>query len=231
MGSKNRHAKELLPIILNNRKPEQWYVEPFVGGFNIIDKVDGNRIANDSAYYLIELFKAIQKGWQPPDSISEKEYQDIRDNSENLEPWLVGFVGFGCSYSGKWFGGYARGNADNGQSRNYCLESKKNILKQYQGLQGIKIYNVDYEYLDIPDNSIIYCDPPYANTTKYIGGFNYPRFWSWCEKMTKDGHSVFVSEYNAPDNWECVWSKEVHNTLVQDTGSKTGIEKLFVLKT
>ena len=144
---------------------------------------------------------------------------------------MVGFVGFGCSYSGKWFGGYARGNADNGQSRNYCLESKKNILKQYQGLQGIKIYNVDYEYLDIPDNSIIYCDPPYANTTKYIGGFNYPRFWRWCEKMTKDGHSVFVSEYNAPDNWECVWSKEVHNTLVQDTGSKTGIEKLFVLKT
>ena len=77
MGSKNRHAKELLPIILNNRKPEQWYVEPFVGCFNIIDKVDGNRIANDSAYYLIELFKAIQRGWQPPDSISEKEYQVI----------------------------------------------------------------------------------------------------------------------------------------------------------
>lgn len=32
MGSKARHAKELLPIILANRKQGQWYVEPFVGG-------------------------------------------------------------------------------------------------------------------------------------------------------------------------------------------------------
>lgn len=44
MGSKARHAKELLPIILKDRKPGQWYVEPFVGGANMIDKVDGNRI-------------------------------------------------------------------------------------------------------------------------------------------------------------------------------------------
>jgi DNA adenine methylase len=72
MGSKNRHAKELLQSILHNRKPNQWYVEPFVGGFNMIDKVGGNRIANDINFYLIELFKAIQDGWQPPDFISEK---------------------------------------------------------------------------------------------------------------------------------------------------------------
>lgn len=32
VGSKNRHAKEILPIILKDRKPDQWYVEPFVGG-------------------------------------------------------------------------------------------------------------------------------------------------------------------------------------------------------
>lgn len=32
MGSKNRIAKEILPIILRDRKPNQWYVEPFVGG-------------------------------------------------------------------------------------------------------------------------------------------------------------------------------------------------------
>ena len=31
MGSKNRHSKQILPIILKDRSPEQWYVEPFVG--------------------------------------------------------------------------------------------------------------------------------------------------------------------------------------------------------
>ena len=53
MGSKNRHANELLPIILKNRKRGQWYVEPFCGGCNIIDKASGQRIANDLHFYLI----------------------------------------------------------------------------------------------------------------------------------------------------------------------------------
>lgn len=230
MGSKNRHAKEILPIILNNRTPNQWYIEPFVGGFNMIDKIDGNRMANDIHFYLIELFKGIQIGWQPPNGITEEQYQQIRQNKDKYEPCLVGFVGFGCSYSGKWWGGYARGNDNRGKSRNYCLESKKNILAQYNGIQGIKIYNKNYYELEIPKNSIIYCDPPYQGTTKYKDSFDYSYYWQWCEQMSKEGHKVFVSEYNAPSNWECIWSKEVHNTLVQDTGSKIGVEKLFTIK-
>lgn len=55
MGSKNKISKELLPLIIKNRIPNQWYVEPFVGGCNMIDKVDGNRIGNDSNIYLIEM--------------------------------------------------------------------------------------------------------------------------------------------------------------------------------
>lgn len=47
MGSKNRIAKYILPIILKDRKECQWYVEPFVGGCNTIDKVVGNRIGSD----------------------------------------------------------------------------------------------------------------------------------------------------------------------------------------
>ena len=37
LGSKNKIAKHLLPIILKDRKPEQYYVEPFMGGGNMID--------------------------------------------------------------------------------------------------------------------------------------------------------------------------------------------------
>lgn len=229
MGSKNRHAKEILSIVLDDRKTKQYYVEPFVGGFNIIDKAGGNRIANDINFYLIELFKAIQQGWQPPDNVSEEEYLEIKNNHQMYKPYLVGFIGFGCSYSGKWFGGYARGNASNGNPRNYCMESKNNILNQFKGIQGIEIYNTDYTKIPIPENSIIYCDPPYEGTTKYKDEFDHKRFWKWCEQKTLEGHKVFVSEYNAPNNWQCIWSKEVHNTLVKDTGSKSGIEKLFIL--
>ena len=40
MGSKRRIAKYILPIMLEHRAPNQWWVEPFVGGGNMIDKVD-----------------------------------------------------------------------------------------------------------------------------------------------------------------------------------------------
>lgn len=229
MGSKNRHAKELLPIILRDRKPDQWYVEPFVGGFNLIDKVDGQRLANDSNAYLIELFRAIQDGWQPPTNINEEQYQHVRLNKDLYPRYLVGFIGFGCSYSGKWFGGYARGNANSGQPRNYCLESRVNILKQYDGLQGIVIENKSYLDLEIPFNSIVYCDPPYANTTKYKDNFDHDKFWAWATDLSQQGHQVFVSEYNAPSNFKSVWSKMVNNTLVQNTGSKQGVERLFTI--
>ena len=46
-GSKNRIAKHILPLMLEGRTNETW-VEPFVGGANMIDKVEGNRIGFDN---------------------------------------------------------------------------------------------------------------------------------------------------------------------------------------
>ncbi len=230
MGSKNRHSKDLLSIILKDRKDNQYYIEPFMGGCNLIDKVDGNRIGNDIHYYLVELFKAISLSWIPPDFVSNEEYNEIRLNKDKFAPELVGFVGFGCSYSGKWFGGYARGNDNKGNPRNYTLESKKNILGQAESLKNVQFYNKNYWELEIPANSIIYCDPPYQGTTKYKDKFDHVKFWDWCRLMSISGHNVYISEYNAPDDFECLWSKEVFNSLTKETGSKVGIEKLFKYK-
>lgn len=60
MGSKNRIAKYILPIILAERKPEQFWVEPFVGGANMIDKVEGNRIGADLNPYVIQALITIR---------------------------------------------------------------------------------------------------------------------------------------------------------------------------
>lgn len=225
VGSKNRYAKEILPIILKDRT-DQIYIEPFVGGANTIDKVSGPRIGADINPYLIAMFRALQDGWVPPDSISETEYRDIRDNKQSYDPSLVGFVGFGCSFSGKWFGGYARGDGAKG-ARNYCAESKRNLLKQLPSIQNVHFVISDYINLYIPYNSIVYCDPPYRNAEKYIDGINHDDFWHWVRKISQTS-KVFVSEYTAPDDFECVWSKEVYNTLDLNTGAKRGIEKLFV---
>lgn len=69
MGGKNRIVKELLPIILKDRQPNQWYLEPFVGGCNMIDKVEGNRIGNDANKYVIALFRELQ--------LNEKLFEEL----------------------------------------------------------------------------------------------------------------------------------------------------------
>tara|TARA_R110002020_G_scaffold210667_1_gene416847 strand:- start:500 stop:1207 length:708 start_codon:yes stop_codon:yes gene_type:complete len=225
MGSKNRIAKHLLPIMLENRNGRTW-VEPFVGGSNMIDKVDGKRIGADFNEYVISLFTGIRNGFIPPNEVSEEEYKQARLNRE-VTP-LVSFIGFGCSYSGKWFGGYARGNTNKGIPRNYCLESKKNILKQAEKLKDVKFIHSSYQDLEIPPNSLIYCDPPYEGTTKYKDGFIHTEFWEWCRTKTKEGHQVFISEYNAPSDFKSIYSKEVNSSLTKDTGSKKANEQLFI---
>lgn len=244
MGSKQRHAKEIFSAITSEvggsilgSKYEVW-VEPFVGGANMMSNVPkmlfSRRIGIDNNLHLIEMWKALITGWICPWSVTEDEYQELKKKSCTsftcIESPLIAFVGIGCSYSGKWFGGYARGNADNGTPRNYCKESADNVNKQKMSLLDVEFYGENYTFTENLLNgqkAIIYCDPPYQDTTKYKSSFDHAQFWRWCDKMIEKGHKVFVSEYNAPEGWRCVWQKEVNNSLTKDTGSKKGVEKLF----
>ena len=86
MGSKNRHAKYILPIILADRKPYQLYIEPFAGGMNTIDKVSGSRWANDIHPYLIDMWIALlYREWNPPLHVSEDLYMHIKENPNNYK--------------------------------------------------------------------------------------------------------------------------------------------------
>jgi DNA adenine methylase len=168
MGSKNRIARDILKIILKNRKYNQWYVEPFCGGCNVIDKVDGNRLANDSNKYLISMFnKIVYDGWVPPDFVDEKTHSDVKAHPEDFEECFVAFVRFGASFGADWNGGYARNvrkdNPDaeylNRTSKSYSKQSKNNIMNQLESLKGVVFTSKNYLELDIPENSIVYCDP------------------------------------------------------------------------
>ena len=226
MGSKNRIAKEILPIILKDRiSDEQWYVEPFCGGCNLIDKVKGNRIASDNNSYLIAMYDAIKEGWVPEKNYTEEEYNYIRNNKEE-KPCLTGYFGFALSYGGKWFGGWRR---DKEGKRNYVLEAYNNMVKQIPFIKDIIFANCSYSQIIPPKNSIIYCDPPYKDTTKYHSDFDYENFYNWCRFMKECGHQIFISEYSMPEDFKCVWQKEIVSSLTKNTGSKKGVEKLFTL--
>lgn len=232
MGSKARIAKHILPIMLKSRKEGQWWVEPFVGGGNMIDKVDGNRIGSDSNNYVSSLLDYLSKG-NLPEEISKEKYMSIKQFKDDYPDWLVGYAGICCSYSGKWFGGFA-GEVDTKCGiRNYQKEALTNIEKQSLGLVGATFKGDSYQELIIPPSSVIYCDIPYAGTTKYKDSFDHPDFWQWCREKVAQGHAVFISEYNAPDDFICVWKKGVKSSLSANGkvgGNKVSVEKLFVHK-
>ncbi len=229
MGSKARIAKEILPIILKDRKPNQWYVEPFVGGSNLIENVYGNRIGNDINHYLIEFSKALQNGWLPPKEIGEEMFNEIKKQPNDYEPCLVGYVGFQLTYGAMWMGSYRR---DNEGKRNYSHEAYNNVKKQAPKLKDIRYLNTEYYKIEMPENSLIYCDPPYKDTAKYKANetpFNYDMFYSWCRNMAKQGHQIFISEYQMPEDFICIWEKEICSSLGKNTGAKKATEKLFTL--
>ena len=229
LGSKRRLAKHILPIILKNRTEGQWYVEPFCGGCNLIDKVTGPRIASDVNFYLIAYFKALQNGWLPPTEFSEDLYNKIKNNKENYPPELVCFAGFPLSFASKFFGGYAKNNA----GQRYDRAAFKNAVQQVPYVKDILFHNTEYYNLEIPAKSIIYCDPPYEGATKYKGtdSFDHTHFWQWCREKAAEGYEVYISEYNAPEDFECIFEKEqICNIDNKNLQKENKIEKLFTFK-
>lgn len=153
------------------------------------------------------MWKALQDGWQMPNNISEEEYKYIKDNQDENPP-LSGFVGFGLSYSGKWFGGYCRG----GKDRNYCLNAKNSNNKILNNIMDVKFYNLNYDEVPIPNGALVYSDIPYKNTTSYckseVGEFNHDEFYDWVRKNS-DNYDIYVSEYkqNIPNDFKIVWEQ------------------------
>jgi len=233
MGSKARFTKDIMPIILDGRLDNQWYVEPFAGGMNSICEVSGNRIANDIHKNLIEMWRKLIDGWIP-EKVTKDHYNSIRNNQDVYSDAYVGWVGFNCSYSGKWFGGYAGETVTKiGTIRDYQTEAINNVSKQVKKMNGVVFRNQSYLDLEIPDHSIVYCDPPYQHTTEYANSFSHTRFWDWGRDLSSQGHSVFVSEYNAPNDFECIWSKKVKSSLSANGrggSSKLSVERLFKIK-
>jgi len=234
MGSKNRIANEILPIILKNREENQWYIEPFCGGLGTMDKVNGNCIANDKNKYLIAMWKGLQNDVNRPTIISKELYSKARieyNNKTNIEfdDFMIGWIGWMGSYNGRFYDGGYSGHSVGKTKRDYISEQIRNTSKQLDKIKNIIFNSGDYYNINYPGNSIIYCDIPYNGTKQYAisKNFDYDFFWEWCRKMTNNGHEVFISEYNAPSDFKCIWEKKITNTM-NTTKTYKPTEKLFI---
>ena len=232
-GGKSRIAKDISEIILKYSDKfggGNTFVSLFCGGCSIetlvtphFDKV----ICNDINEYLIALFSGVQAGYILPDTISEEQYKYVKEHKDE-DKTLTGFVGFGCSFGGRFFQGYARSS----DKRNYAKQSKNSITKEMKVLSDVEFVCKDYKDVIYPPNSVIYADPPYNGTTsyRYTDKFDSDEFWNYMDYLSQN-HLVFISEHSAPDNYVSIWEKEVKRHLNNDPDKRfLATEKLFIHK-
>jgi len=213
-----RIGKQLADVI-QACEPRRYH-EPFCGVFSVGKHIVADqRTAADIHPDLILLLNALRDGWQPPTDISREEYTRLRESSPSA---LRGFTGFGCSFYGKFFQGYAT----DPRGYNFATTARKNLLKLAPMIQGVEFKRQDYKEYD-GKADVIYCDPPYAGTADYrVGEFNPVEFWDWVRGRKE---TVIVSEYEAPDDFETIWEQP---TVVRIRDRETGkcgksVERLF----
>lgn len=227
MGGKSRISKQIAEVLNSAINKDTPFVSLFCGSCAIESKVQADvKIFNDKHLYLIAMWQALQNGWTPPDVVTKEEYYRVKANMDE-NPALTGFVGFGCSFGGKWWGGYAKDK----RGDDYCGQAKRSLLKDLSGVVNATFTYLDYKDVEIPDGAVVYCDPPYVNTTGYtVGQFDTHEFWDYMRQLSKRC-GVYISEESAPDDFECIWSKEKIRTLEKsDNVGRVKVEKLFKYK-
>jgi DNA adenine methylase len=249
LGSKRRYIKEIMPILMNHMDSSKTFVDAFGGGMNVVTNMPcKNKVALDINIYIYslwEMLKMVKLKKQPlyltiPREFTKEEYLDVKKNylgeeSEYNYPLsLIGYVGSALSFGGAWFNGFANYNPK--KNEDHVREAYNGVKKQLD--EWIHPESTDfrccsYDQYDYSNgNNIIYSDPPYQDTKKYISDFDNKKFWDWCREQRKNGNFIYVSEYSAPDDFKEVWRKEKKDTLGswnRNNGKTSSrIEKIFV---
>lgn len=237
--------KDILPYIQEciDDNGVRLYVEPFVGGANVIDSVDAeSRLGSDVNKELIALLRYMSENPALPmfpDSCSFEHYAEVREDRKRgklqhkFPTEYIAGIGYFASFGGRYFdGGYGR---DRTGKRNIYAERLKYAREQARRLKGITFCHAEYdritELCDIR-GAMIYCDPPYRGTKAYDGkgGFDYEKFYSWLRRVSMTNY-VLVSEYGMPEDFKCLWLKE--RKVMQKslrTAGETFTERLFTLE-
>lgn len=254
-GSKAKYAESIVPKlqkIIDDNKIE-YYVEPFVGGANIIDKIHcQTKIGYDKNAPLIALHQKAQKDFDgiPEHGTSELWYRakdayraaegnpyDIQDNPEAPELWEIGAIAFLGSFN---HGGFSRGYAKPEGERDPYNEAYRNLQKQARSEEYKNIFFLwTPDYKNVNKNSLLYnqkilyyCDPPYEGTKPYGYAFetkfDYEEYWNWIRELSKIAF-VICSEQHFPNDFNILWEKDVNRTMSTSNKFKA-VEKLGYYK-
>jgi DNA adenine methylase len=225
LGGKAKGAEHIFEI-LNSPKFDNFdYIEPFVGYAHILRRVKNKKSykASDNNEYLITLLQHIQKTKGKHPEITLEEYHKLKQHPEkNL--LRAAYAAFTYSYNGKFFGGYT----EKAHGRNYPEERKAYYDKLHDNeiFKKTSLQHTSYtKYMGVK-GKLIYCDPPYEDTTEYHSGFDSSKFWEDMRTLSKDNY-VFISEYNAPSDFICVKQKTKRQSVAGRGATRKKQEKVF----
>lgn len=118
-----------------------------------------------------------------------------------------------------------------GTPRNACPPFDLNIRVTTEA--PIEVFNKDYADVELPspEECVIYCDIPYEKTYSYVtGGFDYERFYKWCQEKAFEGYQIYVSSYELPEDlFISVWEKQRHCKATSGSG-KHVVEKIYTVR-
>ena len=234
LGAKHLIGNHIASFLYEMVEPDMVdaYFEPFCGSLGVFKRVIKYKykkyIASDIQPDLIQLWKKLQKNeLHLPPAFSEKKWKELKHAASPNA--LKAIAGFGLSFGGVFFSGYIQKYAGN-SNRDFYQELKNSLNKIQKLIQkpNIKFYNKSYKDWN-PHKMLIYCDPPYKNTTEYkTGDFDHDEFWNIMRKWSKTNY-VFISEESAPKDFRVVWKKTKRRTLNAKTRFGKD-EKLYVYK-
>lgn len=216
-GGKQRIAKPLSEFLNSQLTEGQTFIDLFCGSCNVVSNIrqDVKRYANDKNKYLPAMWSALQNGWLPVKNVTESQFKEwkLKDAQTPEDMAMKCFIGFGCSFAGLWYSGYARG----GEGRNYAENAYNSTMKKANKMKDVGFFCMDYSDFICPANSIVYCDIPYKGTTQYsaVGAFDHEAFYAWAKSQKQC--RILVSEYkhNVPEDaiiiWEHKSKKDIRN--------------------
>lgn len=243
MGNKNRLLERIHTALHQLVLPEfDTFVDLFCGGGSVgysMACVGKKVIMNDLDIGLINLHRTLK---EHPERL--KLFSQIEPSREEFNVWKNGSSDYDTffrqiysfSTNGRaYLWGEERLNTPKEELNRQRSEPRERIrhledivLMHTRFNTEIQFESKDYKCVEIPENAIVYCDPPYKGTAGYaVGEFNSEEFYGWCRACP---NIVLISEYDMPKDFVLLAEWDLASQGGGNKNTKTTVERLFCNK-
>ena len=117
-----------------------------------------------------------------------------------------------------------------------CLERMERMerLQSLESLERLRVTSLSYDEIDIPDDAVVYCDPPYHACRGHLyegtmDAFDHCTFYDWCVRVSKT-NPIFISEYSIDDDRFEIVAEKQKITSMAPVKSSNVTERLYTVK-